>query len=206
MPYSDVIGGIYKIVNTSTNECYVGQSVNMRKRISEHFRLLRSNKHPNPHLQNSYNKYGHDSFRFDFEVVCEDYSEMDMLEEAFINHDAKFSSPVAFNIASFAKAPMRGKKHTESTKSQIRQAKLNSDFDYSNPTWRKSLSDGQLGRVLRDKKQCEQIAFIVHNDHLSYAERARILGSDASSVRKKYIHYISKKELFPWLPHTSPVQ
>jgi len=65
VPYAVDFCGIYRIVNKATNECYVGQSQRVKKRLREHFRLLSSNKHPNPRLQNSYNKYGSDSFSGD---------------------------------------------------------------------------------------------------------------------------------------------
>lgn len=196
MPYAEDFYGIYRITNTATNECYVGQSQRVKKRIREHFRLLKKNKHPNAHLQNSFNKYGSGAFLPSIEVICESFEELDLLEEAFINGDAWFGSPVVFNIASFAKAPMRGRKHTEATKDKIRRAKLASGFDYSNQEYRESLRAGQLQRVLSDSNASKKIAFILQNDHLSYAERGRMIGMDTSSVRRKYLKYKDKKELF----------
>ena len=196
MPYANDICGIYRIVNKVTNECYVGQSQYMRKRIREHFRLLRLNKHPNPRLQNSYNKYGHESFFAEPEVIVEDLVELDMLEETFINGHADFETPVVFNIANFAKAPMRGKVHTEESRRKISESKKNSNFDASSPEWRDGLRKGQLRRILQNKKLCSQIRFILENEHLTYAERGRKIGKDTGSVRKLYLRYKDKRELF----------
>lgn len=54
--------GIYGIKNIQNNKWYVGQSVNIRKRINDHFSALRSNVHKNKHLQSAYNKYGEHAF------------------------------------------------------------------------------------------------------------------------------------------------
>ncbi len=189
MPYAEIISGIYRLVNTHTNACYVGQSQNIKKRVAEHFRLLRLGKHSNPHLQNSFNKYGEEAFTATVEVLCEDFDEIDMLENAFISGAACFDTPVAYNIADFAKAPMRGKRHTEATREKIRDAKRKSGFDYSCKEWRKSLSEGQLRRAFSDPERVAKIRFILENDHLSYTERARRLNMAPTSVRKLYLKY-----------------
>lgn len=196
MPYAVDYCGIYRIVNKLTNECYVGQSQRMKKRLRDHFRLLESKKHPNPKLQNSYNKYGPDAFFGEMEVVVDDLQELDMLEEGFINGDARFDSPVVFNVANFAKAPMRGRFHSEETRCKIRKAISNSGFDYNSPAWRARLRAGQLRRFLDDPEFRKKVRFVLDNEHLSYAERARQLGSDTGSVRRLYLKYKDRKELF----------
>lgn len=56
--------GVYLIINTKNNKYYVGSSVNISKRWINHQRCLKLGIHKNPILQNSYNKYGSDSFVF----------------------------------------------------------------------------------------------------------------------------------------------
>lgn len=56
--------GFYIILNLKNNKKYVGVSKNLYKRFDKHKYLLSINKHPNKHLQNSYNKYGKESFQF----------------------------------------------------------------------------------------------------------------------------------------------
>ena len=46
--------GIYIIVNMYNLTAYVGSTKNIKKRLSEHKRLLESNKHTNKKLQESY--------------------------------------------------------------------------------------------------------------------------------------------------------
>ena len=189
MPYKIDVCGVYKIVNKATSQCYVGQSQRCKKRLKEHFRLLRWNKHTNPHLQNSYNKYGEDNFYGAIEAECENLEELDRLEEAFLQGDAWFDEPTVYNIADFAKAPMRGKTHSEEVREKIRLGRRATTFNYQSPEYRKTLSDAQMARLLADPKFVAKVKYILDNPDMSYAERARQLGADTSSVRRLALKY-----------------
>ncbi len=189
MPYKIDVCGIYKLVNKVTGQCYVGQSQRVKKRIKEHFRLLRWNKHTNPHLQNAYNKYGAKNFYGAIEVECNNLDELDHLENAFLCGDAWFDEPTVYNIADFAKAPMRGKTHSEEVKKRIRLGRRATTFDYKSSEYRQTLSKAQMARFHSDPKFIDKLKFVLENDHMSYAERARRLGSDTSSVRRLALKY-----------------
>jgi group I intron endonuclease len=189
MPYAVDFIGIYKIVNNVTGKCYVGQSQRLKKRIKEHFRLLNLKKHPNEHLQRSYNKYGKDVFEGHIEVICENTEDLDALEEAFLTKEAWFEEEVVYNIANFAKAPMRGKKHSEETRQKIKEGKARSNFDYSNPTWRESLKKGQYERFFSDEVFVANLKYILDNPDMSYAQRGRHINKDTSATRKLFLKY-----------------
>lgn len=189
MPYKINTCGIYKLVNKATGHCYVGQSQRMEKRIKEHFRLLRWNKHTNKHLQNAYNKYGAENFYGAIEVECSDLEELDMLEETFLKGFAWFAESTVYNIADFAKAPMRGKKHSEEVRQRIRLGRRASTFDYKSKEYRDTLSKAQMARFHSDPKFIEKLKFVLENEHMSYAERARQLCADTSSVRRLALKY-----------------
>jgi len=59
---STPIAGVYCIHNLENNKRYVGSSVNVLVRLEKHRALLRKGVHQNPYLQNSWNKYGEESF------------------------------------------------------------------------------------------------------------------------------------------------
>lgn len=63
--------GIYAIVCNPTKKVYIGQSVNIKARKGKHVADLIKNKHCNPYLQNSFNKYGRNSFTFKVLENCE---------------------------------------------------------------------------------------------------------------------------------------
>jgi group I intron endonuclease len=189
VPYKLDYCGIYKIINKVTGQCYVGQSQRVKKRLKEHFRLLRGNKHTNPRLQNAYNKYGAENFYGAMEVECVDFDELDMLENQFICGEAWFEEPTMYNIADFAKAPMRNKKHSEETRERIRLGRRATTFDYKSPEYRATLSKAQMARFHSDPKFIAKLKYILDNSDMSYAERARQLGSDTSSVRRLALKY-----------------
>lgn len=62
--------GIYEIKNTINNKRYIGQSINIEKRWQNHKRELKTQKHYNSHLQNSWNKYGESAFVFSIIEKC----------------------------------------------------------------------------------------------------------------------------------------
>ena len=204
MPYADEIMGIYKIVNTISNKAYVGQSLRIKKRVGEHFRLLRLGKHPNQHLQRSFNKHGEEAFRWEVEVECVDPSDLDTIENAFLCGEAWFNEPLAYNIANEAKVPMRGKKHSEATKQQISRKKVGRT-DHVTEEYRARLAAAQRKRWHNDPEFIAKVRFIVDNPHMSYAERGRVVGTDTSSARKLALQYSPQKETLPWLKLFSPV-
>ena len=189
MPYKIDSCGIYKIVNMQTGQCYVGQSQHVKKRLKEHFRLLRRNKHTNQHLQNAYNKYGAESFYGSMEIECSSVEEMDALEEAFINGDAWFEEKTVYNIAEFAKAPMRNRTHSEEVRERIRLGRRACSFDFQSPEYRRSLSDAQVARFFADPIFLANLKFILDNPSMSYAERGRRIGRSTSSVRRMALKY-----------------
>lgn len=107
--------GIYQIVNKITNECYVGSSINLKKRKNDHFYLLRKKKHYNNFLQNSFNKHGENNFEFNIISLC-DKTLCIKMEQHFINE----IKPL-FNINPTAGNSL-GVKHTQETIEKIRQS------------------------------------------------------------------------------------
>jgi group I intron endonuclease len=189
MPYANDVAGIYKIVNRVNGLCYVGQSARVRKRIQEHFRLLRMNRHPNPKLQNAFNKYGEEQFEWAIEVVCADIGDLDSIENAFLAGDARFTESTFYNIANAAKVVMRNRKHTDETKAKMREAARKSKFDRGSAEYRAALSKGQEARHFSNPEFVRKVKFIVENPDMSYAERARRVGNDITTVRRLALRY-----------------
>ena len=80
--------GIYKITNLQTGKYYVGSTKDFKRRKQTHFSGLKNNYHPNKHLQNAYNKYGANNFKF--EII--EYVKEDLLldiEQSYIDNSEK---------------------------------------------------------------------------------------------------------------------
>lgn len=62
--------GVYIISNLKNDKVYIGSAIDINQRFRLHKSLLRRKKHSNPHLQNSWNKYGSESFTFNMLIEC----------------------------------------------------------------------------------------------------------------------------------------
>lgn len=81
---------IYQIENKTTGKSYIGQTVDINRRIQTHKRELRRCVHTNSKLQNAWIKYGEPDFNINvWEFNVKNPNELDSLECAFIE---KFNS------------------------------------------------------------------------------------------------------------------
>lgn len=89
--------GIYKIENLINNKCYIGQSIHINRRWSEHISLIGKCERP---LYMAFEKYGIENFSF--EIIEECYIEdLNYLEEKYITIYNSIS-PYGYNLqASF---------------------------------------------------------------------------------------------------------
>jgi group I intron endonuclease len=112
--------GIYLIMNIVTGVAYVGSSVNMRKRTSEHRRKLNKGIHTNTHIQSSWDKHGESSF--EFSVIVEV-----LLSEHLIECEQYWIDTYSMQGSVYNKAPAAGSnvgvKASEETKKKIGDAK-----------------------------------------------------------------------------------
>lgn len=80
--------GIYEFRNCVTNKVYIGQSLNMKARWSNHTYHLSRGTHSNQYLQNSVDKHGLENFKFSVILYCiPDIDILNLLEKTFISND-----------------------------------------------------------------------------------------------------------------------
>lgn len=133
--------GIYEIKNLINNKSYIGSSLNINKRKIAHFSYLRRNNHPNKHLQNSYNKYGVDNFKFNILEICVIENIIEKEQFYIDNYKPQYNKrliaesnfgwkPSEEHIKQFS-IKMKGEgnyfyglKHSEESKEKMRLAKL----------------------------------------------------------------------------------
>ena len=140
--------GIYKITNKINNKKYIGQSLNLEKRIKAHKTFLEKNIHGNSHLQASFNKYGKDNFCFEIIEECT-LDELNDKEIYWIDfyksHDPLFGYNKTFGGDSELPTEETKKKMSESAKGKIiskeQRLKISKSLSGKNhPNWGKHLS------------------------------------------------------------------
>lgn len=96
---------------------YYGSTSSFDSRKRKHLRLLELGAHPNPKMQNAYNKYQ------EFEMFVVEEVEVGSLlevEQVYINDNFEIESNL--NISRYAASPMKGRRHSKATKEKISES------------------------------------------------------------------------------------
>nr|WP_285845777.1 GIY-YIG nuclease family protein [Metabacillus idriensis] len=103
------------IKNLKNNKIYIGQSIDLDRRIKSHIRDLNKGHHRNQYLQRAWNKYGEKNFSFTILDYCE-ISELDNKEKNYI---VKFNSLVDHNGYNLDSGGNLNKNFTEVTRKKM---------------------------------------------------------------------------------------
>lgn len=102
-------GVIYKIENKVNGKVYVGQTRNYKRRKEAHLYELRSKSKRNAKLQNAWDKYGRENFKF---VIIEE-CDVCLLDEKEIHFIEKYDSyRSGYNMTTGGNQVMHTQKHT----------------------------------------------------------------------------------------------
>lgn len=116
--YLKIKNVIYKITNTVNGKFYIGSASYYDKRIGTHISLLRQKKHKNPYLQNAWDKYGEDAFKFEvIEQLNKQYQLLER-EQYWLDYTQCYKRNIGYNCAKIAGSNL-GMKLSKETKQKI---------------------------------------------------------------------------------------
>lgn len=133
------MAAIYRILNTQTDSCYIGQTTDYKRRKREHLNELRNNRHSNDYLQNAFNKYGEQSFVFEQIEECS-REQLNSREEYWLSIYGGCNSPKNYNLspaggcAGASKATLlklKGRKVSDETKQKMSQSRKGKKLNLS---------------------------------------------------------------------------
>lgn len=107
--------GVYKITNIVNGKIYIGSSMNLGRRFNDHKNQLSRKKHSNKYLQNSWNKYGYESFTFEVIEIVNDFEDLLKREQYWIDNLNVIDKKIGYNISPTAGSTY-GLKDSEETK------------------------------------------------------------------------------------------
>lgn len=143
---------IYKISSNVNNKIYIGSSVRLNIRVSQHRHHLLKGSHHSRKLQNHVNKYGIESLKFEVIETC-DQCDLLIREQFYMDTLNPF-----FNILKIAGSQL-GAKRTEAQKKYMSaQRKLKSPYRTG---WKhtdeskKKISEGNKGKIICEKQKSD---------------------------------------------------
>lgn len=114
--------GIYLIVNRVTRAVYVGSAAtSFNQRWKQHRSELRRGIHPNPYLQNAWNKYGEQNFVFEIAEIVNDRSRVLEREQEWLDACLGSDQIECYNLSPVAGSQL-GYRHTEEARRKISAA------------------------------------------------------------------------------------
>jgi len=160
--------GIYKIINKINGKYYVGSSKDVKHRWDDHIRELRKNNHYNDYLQKAWNKYGEQSFDFQFiESVKEE--ELLLIEQKYLDISVKEQNK-CYNLNFEAS----GGNISEYSREKIRSSKLGRKASVE---LRKKLSNVHTGIHLSEQAK-EKLRLFNKGKKLSEEHKTKIGNSN----------------------------
>lgn len=162
VPFAKRISGIYKIQNKINNKIYIGQSVDVYRRLKKH--IWDIEKENNSVLRRAFKKYGIENFTYEIIEECD----VDQLDEKEIYYIKLYNSYVGFDNANgynlnLGGGSNRGWCPSSEYRENIRNANLRGKSHFA----RKTVCDGIIFDCAKDCAEYFNISYASIKDWLS---------------------------------------
>lgn len=171
------IRGVYSILHAESGRRYVGSSVNVRRRWTQHLRPLRKGRHPNVYLQAAWSRYGESAFSFEILEEVSAPAPLAEREKVWVEKFAALDRGRGFNLREPGKEMpdearaaisaanrrklskehceaisqgRRGMKFTDEHRAAIKRVKTGAKYGPVSAEKSKRLTEGQLRRAQRE--------------------------------------------------------
>lgn len=136
------------IENIATGKMLIGSTKNLTSRKGQHFSQLYRNKHPNQHLQSSYNKWGKDNFSWKIITTNKTLQEAREAEQFWLNFYWNYSWQELYNTNNLANGGCSVKWTIERKKKWSK--KLKKDNPMHRLEFRNKISKANKGKKRKD--------------------------------------------------------
>lgn len=180
-----MITGIYIIRNTVNNKVYIGSAIDIKKRWRDHKWCLKENKHHNPHLQASYNKYGLENFKFIIGLKC-NFDDLLLEESKLIKKFKSQNNLHGYNIND-PKQIQLGKKCKDDTKMILSERMMNE----KNPMYGKTGNQHPKYRYKLSEEKRNKLSVWARNRKGNKSNASKLTNETVLEIR-----YIYKTKLY----------
>lgn len=195
---------IYIIINSINHKIYIGSTINVSRRKSEHFNGLKNNNHPNKHLQNSYDKYGENAFSMYLLEYIDNKEDLLKREQYWIDLTCVTNRDIGYNISPTAGSTL-GTFHSEEFKEQRRILSLGEN----NPFYGKKHSSETLKKISNSKSK-PIFQFDLDGNFIKEWESAmeiqNIKGYTRHGIYKSCNHKVKKYQGYIWIFKEDAIQ
>lgn len=188
--------GVYQITNKQNGKFYIGSSRNIIKRWYTHLSKLKKNKHENPHLQNSFNKYGQDTLKLSFILLTSDKQLMLHTEQQLLNKFVGMKKCYNINDGvtdlNGTRNPFYGKHHTETAKQKMSVAKQTLYSGKNHPQYGKPKSE-----ITRTRISKSRIGQFVGSNHCMFDTTIYTFTNETKTFTGTRFDFYTKYQLNP---------
>ena len=176
--------GIYLIKNIINKKVYIGSAVNIDKRWKEHKKLLKQGKHHSIHLQQAWDKYGEQSFKFEVLEEVQKQEHLLSYEQVYLDYYKSYEGDKGYNICKVAGSPL-GLRRSEETKKKLSEAKTGIKFSEEH---KQKLREAKTGIKFSEehKQKLREALRNMSEEHKRKISEARI-GTKLSEEHKNKI-------------------
>ena len=145
--------GIYKITLTGTNRHYIGQALDLLKRVRSHVNDMKANLRKGCVLHRAMRKYGVEAFEHSVICFCE-RGQLDSLELHFMREFNSFA-PIGFNVGTRPGAANYGRVTPDHVKAKISAFHKGKKFTEEH---KRKIGDANRGRKHSDESRAKMSA------------------------------------------------